>query len=622
MKNFSIFYILITSLLSINFIDAQTIKDDEYKNRYLKEDFNIPGDYFPIVTTSDNYFIIDDGDYLMSRNNNESEYAVIANSSLINNFILKTSVRIGPSKNKNASIGLIIKAQQDGKGAIIFELNKKGEYRLKKLINNEYINISTSENNGWIRNNKINTEDLVNKIEIRSEDNLYEILINNFYINRFEIQNFKEGYTGIIISPATKARLDYFYLNKKGEINNLELNTHNQNYQEIKKIDQDIEKKYEKIQTENNTQKQEIIKLKKQIKNYNIEIENIRNNEIENNKIKILEKENSKLKNELQIFENKNIKQSNKLKEQDSILHKLQIENQKLQDDISNENQLTELFNKQLSEVKKENKELKNKEVKLRNTIEEKKKRITKKENENKSLKQKILNESEITELLNKQLSEIKKENENLNLNNSKLNNTIKKQKQKIDTKENANQELQKNIDLEKNLSKSLNQQLQKIKDELTAKQDENLKLKKKLKEINKKEKKLIENLENKILISNIKIDSLIKINIELQQLFLIKDFESKNIDKSKLIEKTDVTPIEEKNQKKHVGYSVQIGVYINLQSKEKFSNLDEVWYEESEYGSFIYLSGRYDSINDASEHKSKLVQLGYTNAFIVSIME
>ena len=619
MKNISLFYILIISVLSINFIDAQTIKDDAYKNRYLKEDFNMPGDYFPIVTTNENYFIIDDGDYLMSRNNNESEYAVIANSSLINNFILKTSVRIGPSKNKNASIGVIMKAQQDGKGAIVFELNKKGEYRLKKLIKNEYINISNSENNGWIKNNEIKTEDLVNKIEIRCENNLYEILINNFYINSFEIQNFKEGYTGIIISPATKVRLDYFYLNKKGEKNNLEL-FKNQNHREIKKVDQDIEKKYEKIQTENNTQKQEIVKLKKQIKNYNIE--NIRKNEIENNKLEILEQENSNLKNKLQIVENKNIKQINKLKEQDSILHKLQIENQKLQDNISNENQLTELFNKQLSEIKKENKELKNKEVKLRNIIQEKKNRITEKEKENKSLKQKILDESEITELLNKQLSKIKKENENLNLNNSKLNNTIKKQKQKIDTKENENQELQKNIDLEKNLSKSLNQQLQKIKNELTAKQDENLKLNKKLKEVNKKEKELIENLENKILISNTKIDSLIKINIELQQLFLIKDFESKNIDKSKLIEKTDVTPIEEKNQNKHVGYSVQIGVYINLQSKEKFSNLDEVWYEESEYGSFIYLSGRYDSIKDASEHKSKLVQLGYTNAFIVSIME
>tara|TARA_Y100000589_G_scaffold141571_1_gene135134 strand:- start:228 stop:2093 length:1866 start_codon:yes stop_codon:yes gene_type:complete len=621
MKNISIFYILIISILSINFIDAQTIKDDAYKNLYLKEDFNMPGDYFPIVTTNENYFIIDDGDYLMSRNNNESEYAVIANSSLINNFILKTSVRIGPSKNKNASIGVIMKAQQDGKGAIIFELNKKGEYRLKKLINNDYTNISNSENNGWIKNNEIKTEDLVNKIEIRCENNLYEILINNFYVNSFEIQNFKEGYTGIIISPATKARLDYFYLNKKGEKNNLEL-FKNQNHQKIKKIDQNIEKKYKEIQTENNTQKQEIVKLKKQIKNYNIEIENIRKNEIENNKIEILKQENSNLKNKLQIVENKNIKQNNKLKEQDSILNKLQIENQKLQDDINNENQLTELFNKQLSEIKKEKKELKNKEVKLRNTIQEKKKIITEKENENKSLKQKIINENEIAELLNKQLSKLKKENENLNLNNSKLNNTIKKQKQKIDIKENENQELQKNINLEKNLSKSLNQKIKKIKNELTAKQEQNLKLNKKLKEVNKKEKELIENLENKILISNTKIDSLIKINIELQQLFLIKDFESKNIDKSKLIKKTAVTPIEEKNQKKHVGYSVQIGVYINLQSKEKFSNLDEVWYEESEYGSFIYLSGRYDSIKDASEHKSKLVQLGYTNAFVVSIME
>ena len=45
-------------------------------------------------------------------------------------------MRIGPSNNQNASIGIILKSQQNGEGAIIFEINIKGEYRIKQLLDN------------------------------------------------------------------------------------------------------------------------------------------------------------------------------------------------------------------------------------------------------------------------------------------------------------------------------------------------------------------------------------------------------------------------------------------------------------------------------------------------------
>ena len=121
--------LLISTILLTNGV-AQQISATAYNKAIIHEDFNTEGDFFPIVTTADNYFILDKGDYLLSRNNKESDYAIIASNSSVNNFVLKTSVRIGPSNNKTASVGIIIKAQQDGKGAIIFEINKKGEYRI------------------------------------------------------------------------------------------------------------------------------------------------------------------------------------------------------------------------------------------------------------------------------------------------------------------------------------------------------------------------------------------------------------------------------------------------------------------------------------------------------------
>ena len=64
-----------------NKINAQNISSNKYQNQFIKEDFNQNVNNFKIVTTSDNYFILDNGDYFLSRNNNESEYAIFANNS-------------------------------------------------------------------------------------------------------------------------------------------------------------------------------------------------------------------------------------------------------------------------------------------------------------------------------------------------------------------------------------------------------------------------------------------------------------------------------------------------------------------------------------------------------------
>ena len=44
----------------------------------LKEEFSNTSSSFPIITTIDNYFIIDNGDYLMSRNNTQDEYIILS----------------------------------------------------------------------------------------------------------------------------------------------------------------------------------------------------------------------------------------------------------------------------------------------------------------------------------------------------------------------------------------------------------------------------------------------------------------------------------------------------------------------------------------------------------------
>jgi len=217
MKHLILTTLLLITVLSSS-LNAQQISSANYNKEFIHEDFNQEGEHFKIVTTTDNYFILDKGDYLLSRNNNESEYAIIANNSSVSNFILKTAVRLGPSNNKKASIGIVLKAQQDGKGAIIFEINKKGEYRIKQLLGSNYKTLSgSSKHKGWVKNKTINGVDEHNFIEIRTENNIYDVYINSDYLTTFFIPDYTNGSCGLIISPETKARVAYYHINIKGE---------------------------------------------------------------------------------------------------------------------------------------------------------------------------------------------------------------------------------------------------------------------------------------------------------------------------------------------------------------------------------------------------------------------
>ena len=101
-------FAVVTSTISF----AQNIPELENIRNIINENFNKSESSFPILTNIDNYFIVDNGDYLLSRNNTESEYAILASSKeMISDFILKTAIKIGPSSIKRSSAGVLIKAQ-------------------------------------------------------------------------------------------------------------------------------------------------------------------------------------------------------------------------------------------------------------------------------------------------------------------------------------------------------------------------------------------------------------------------------------------------------------------------------------------------------------------------------
>ena len=476
--------IFTTLLLSVSLITngiAQQISSDAYNHTEIHEDFSQEGKFFPVINTTENQFIIDNGDYFLSRNNMDSQYIINCNNSSFSDFILKTSIRIGPSNNKNASIGIILKAQIKGDGAIIFEINKKGEYRIKQLLDNTYKTLSgLRKNEGWVKSKIINGVDEHNAIEIRTENNHYDVYINNDYLTTFFNPDYRRGSCGIIISPETKARIAYYHLNTQGESTTL---------------------------TATNTS---------QItSNTNTEIEEL------NREIATLETNNTKL----------------------NFLSNEQKENQRL---------------------------------------------------ELKSLKEKNNEQEKEIASLNRKISDFK--NNNLKVNETEntdetiiqTNTKLKKAKQEISI-------LRDIKNRQDGIVNDLNSQLSLLK----AKQ---LDLRSVVQTLNKK------------------TSSLETTNIELKELFILKDFESNGIKPSDLSKRTNPYSTPKNIVGNSTIYAVQFGVFMQVQAYSTLKVSDEVWYEKTEHGTYVYLSGQFKNPKEATAHKNKVAALGYPNAFVVTL--
>ena len=677
--------IISTILLTIIFIatsHAQKISTETYTNKIIQEDFNDQSsNIFKTITTVDNYFIIDNGDYLLSRNNKDNEYAIIAENSSVTDFILKTNIRIGPSSNKKASAGIILKAQQDGKGAIIVEINKKGQYRIKQLTLNKYNIISGNKiNNGWTKNQYINKLEKENTIEVRSEKNVYEMYINNHYITTFFITDYTSGSCGIIINSATKVRMSYYYVNAKEEKrttnafnindtnkddnklieelnkeinilkeNNVKLNQINaellnitnkeQNNQNIKELElkEDIKNKEDKIVmlntniTKLTTQLNNSLKTTENFKSKNIQLEN--KIQVTNIEKEVIAKEKDKLiidkKNEIELLQSNIQDVNNKL---DKVNYKLEInkktltETEKSKQEIIKENRI--ILTKSEAEIKilkKERLNLENinanantKIKELNKDIELIQQQIITEKNLNSKIKKELKNtitiHSEEKNKLNKNIQELKssinilqKEKEGLvnKLSSEKIKyTTVNKEKKKANAK-----------------AKELSNKLSKSNNALSNAKNKNKKqtsLINEMEENNNNLNTVIENQSNELNELKKEVESLESKNKNLKELFILRDFEVNGVKASKLIKKINY-PIPEELKDNKI-YSVQIGVYMSVQPNTTLKGLKDVWYETTERGAYVYLSGRFKSPVEATEHKIKLVQLGYVNAFIVTL--
>ena len=55
-------------------------------------------------------------------------------------------------------------------------------------------------------------------------------------------------------------------------------------------------------------------------------------------------------------------------------------------------------------------------------------------------------------------------------------------------------------------------------------------------------------------------------------------------------------------------------------QSYNSMRDIDNLWYSNTEQGTYIYYSGEFNKPEAAAAHMKKLIAKGYDNAFVVTL--
>ena len=56
-------------------------------------------------------------------------------------------------------------------------------------------------------------------------------------------------------------------------------------------------------------------------------------------------------------------------------------------------------------------------------------------------------------------------------------------------------------------------------------------------------------------------------------------------------------------------------------EQKDNFTNIvQDIWYNTTEQGTYIYYSGEFDSLQEATNRRNELIKNGFNNASIVTL--
>lgn len=206
--------ILLFALITSTDVQAQLVKQT-FTEVALNEDFSADNDLWVTVSNTDNFFVIQNGEYILRRKNFLTGYTIFPKwENQLSEYSISTAIKLLGNSGNDASAGIIFMAQADNRGALMIEFNKNQQFRIRQLAGVNYkLLTGDKKNSGWVPSSFILPGDVYNKIEIRTSEKNYNILLNNNLLASFTELAYKSGRAGIILGPSTNADMDYFFVN-------------------------------------------------------------------------------------------------------------------------------------------------------------------------------------------------------------------------------------------------------------------------------------------------------------------------------------------------------------------------------------------------------------------------
>ena len=328
-------------------IKAQQVNEN-FSVQVFADNFSSETNQWDYLTTAENLFVLDKGEYFMHRRNETKPYALVTNwKNDLTMFHVKAALKLGPATSAEQTIGIIFYIQPDGKGALVFEINKDKKFRVKQLVG-AYYKFLTGEvtDAGWVKSKFVDNTGEYNVLEVKSSGGLNDFYINGVFVFSAPVQEYAPGSLGILIGPDTKAKADYFQVYATREVSS-DVNA-NRQFGELTPNE-----KIEFLLAEND-------KLKRQIAQDNVELikqqadlkvatmqEQVKNRETEIEQLKIEVNSLSTYKNSVikDMDEDVFLTLSNSVKEQMEVNKKLNKFIEEIRDSLS-------VANKKYSDLK------------------------------------------------------------------------------------------------------------------------------------------------------------------------------------------------------------------------------------------------------------------------------
>ena len=601
---------------------AQKLAIGSFNKIIFEETFNFNSGQFPLSATSDNYIILDDGDLFMSRNIS-SDYSLFAKTPLkLNSYRVKTALKLGPSNNKTAYVGLLLNTQLDGSGTVSIEINAKNQYRLRQIQDGKPKYISgTRSNNGWVKAENLKGIEEYNYLDIVVHQGSFDIYLNYVYVDSYFVPDYQNGGMGFILSGSSKARVDFAFIYKQGEaVSFEEFTTTNQRLLEV-------EESLRKLIDEKNTLEN----------NYNNSIDELI---LVKNKLAEAEGLTDALNIQINSAQSLLNDLNASISEKDENIESLIKDNKNLENTISEHAEIINKRNQSIENLEKKNTELSNNlditnaeilslNSDLSNSISENDK-LTQSSNSKSdaivNLKSDLNKKDIEINKLKKQVSSSSSEIKNLQSSISSLEATINSLNGKIENKQNdiatldsKVSQLQKELNSKQKIISSLSSKNNAYIDSLSDFRNTNTTLVKtqnelkQIKEILSSTKTQVMNLIDEKKVLTTQLNEQKQIAAQFAESYRLEVQKNRQLQKEITFNQSEVNV--SNNTKSNTIYRVQIGTF---NQEMEFDGINDVTSIPTQNGDYIYITGKFDSYSEAKVRLMQVAELGYKDAYIV----